>query len=139
MAMGFKVKLVLGGCLRRLSKLVSGRRGKKQVAGESFGRLVSLCFSERFVSSMPACLQGHQQQSSCSFEGQYTPHKARPPHQRRKHWPLQQQLDAVRGRSNAESTDLQNCGKEGRLATVSSMKPCINTEATSHPSSQVGT
>ena len=44
MAMAFRVRLVIDGCLHILLMLVSGWREGKQVVGESLGKLVSeLC------------------------------------------------------------------------------------------------
>ena len=132
MAMAFRVKLAIDVCLCRLSKLVSGRRKGKQVAGESFRRLVSLCFSERLVSSLSTCLQSlcqlvfmaTRRLSSCSFEGQYAPRSldpppppppAPPPPNDGNTGPHNSESTQYKDRSNTENTDLRNCGEEGRL------------------------
>ena len=105
------------GCYRRLSKWLSTVavragvwREEEQVAGElSFGQLVFSMFVQQVISRATGL------PSLCSFKGQYAPWSPDPRINDENTSLHNSESTQCEDCSNEESTDLQNCGVEGRL------------------------
>ena len=121
-------------------------RGGRAGGSKSFGRfhtmfvevLWSLWSSERLMSSTCpyGCLQGHRAVVLMLVEGRYAPRRTDPRINFENTGLHNSESAQYDGRSNAESTNLQNYGKEGRLCCLRS--PASTPRGYVSPSSQAG-